>query len=56
MQGEEQKAALKDLIAWSKRAPTALLCFEREPAHCHRRIVAGKMRGFAVEDLFVPPV
>jgi uncharacterized protein (DUF488 family) len=56
MQGEEQKAALKDLIAWSKRAPTALLCFEREPAHCHRRIVAGKMGGFAVEDLFVPPV
>jgi len=55
MQEREPKSALKDLIAWAEQAPTALLCFEREPAHCHRRIVAGKMRGFTIEDLFVPP-
>jgi len=34
--------------------PAALLCFEAEAAHCHRRIVAerlGAMDTFEVEDL-----
>ena len=32
-----------------------LLCFERDPAQCHRRIVAERLaaRGIAVTDLFV---
>ncbi|MCJ2037096.1 DUF488 family protein [Methylobacterium sp. J-068] len=43
--------ALCDLAA---RAPTCLLCFERDPALCHRRVLAERMvgRGFAIVDLF----
>lgn len=43
--------ALADLAA---RGPTCLLCFEREPERCHRRILAERLaeRGFAVVDLF----
>jgi hypothetical protein len=34
--------------------PTALLCYEADAAHCHRRIVAGRLTeaaDFEVEDL-----
>ncbi|TPQ48698.1 hypothetical protein C2U72_22400 [Prosthecomicrobium hirschii] len=49
------QSSLKKLadVAESKR--TCLLCFERLPETCHRRIVAEHLvhRGFAVVDLFV---
>ena len=44
----------KDLVRESK---ACLLCFERDPAHCHRRIVAGLVceeTGQTVADLAVP--
>lgn len=43
--------ALCDLAA---RAPTCLLCFERDPARCHRRVLAERLegRGFLTVDLF----
>ncbi|KQP73115.1 MULTISPECIES: DUF488 domain-containing protein [unclassified Methylobacterium] len=46
--------ALDDLCALAARAPTCLLCFERDPAHCHRRVLAERMaeRGFISVDLF----
>ena len=47
-------AALDDLAAMAERAPTCLLCFERDPARCHRRLLAERLapRGFVVSDLF----
>ncbi|WP_430912288.1 DUF488 family protein [Methylobacterium sp. sgz302541] len=46
--------ALDALAALAARAPTCLLCFERDPALCHRRVLAERLgpRGFAVIDLF----
>ena len=43
--------ALADLAA---RAPTCLLCFERDPACCHRRVLSERLeaRGFTTVDLF----
>ena len=46
-------AMAKDLVRESK---ACLLCFERDPAHCHRRIVAGLVceeTGQTVADLAV---
>jgi uncharacterized protein (DUF488 family) len=45
--------ALADLAA---SRPVCLLCFERDPALCHRRLLAERLkpRGFNVVDLFVP--
>lgn len=47
-------AALDDLVALAERAPTCLFCFERDPARCHRRLLAERLapRGFTVTDLF----
>jgi uncharacterized protein (DUF488 family) len=47
-------AALDALDAMAGAAPTCLLCFERDPARCHRRVLAERLaaRGFAVSDLF----
>jgi uncharacterized protein (DUF488 family) len=46
----EQLAALA-----SVEGPVCLLCFERDPAQCHRRIVAERLkeRGFGTVDLTV---
>ncbi|WP_419830751.1 DUF488 family protein [Methylobacterium sp.] len=46
--------ALDELAAMAAAAPTCLLCFERDPARCHRRVLAERLadRGFAVTDLF----
>ena len=40
--------------ALARAAPTCLLCFERDPARCHRRVLAERLeaRGFVVSDLF----
>jgi uncharacterized protein (DUF488 family) len=45
--------ALRDLEALAREQPVCLLCFERDPAHCHRRILAQRLgeRGFECVDL-----
>jgi len=47
-------AALDELASMAEAAPVCLLCFERDPALCHRRVLAERLaeRGFAVTDLF----
>ena len=46
--------ALDALAELAARAPTCLLCFERDPARCHRRVLAERLeaRGFVTHDLF----
>lgn len=46
---------LRDLVETVQVAPTCLLCFEQNPATCHRAIVAQEIYeklGFSVLDLF----
>ena len=45
--------ALQDLEALARAQPVCLLCFERDPAHCHRRILAQRLgeKGFECVDL-----
>ena len=52
---EGARRALTELTALAASRPVCLLCFERDPAQCHRRIVAERLaaRGIAVTDLFV---
>ncbi|MCJ2021383.1 DUF488 domain-containing protein [Methylobacterium sp. E-065] len=47
------QTALDDLSAMAEAAPLCLLCFERDPSVCHRRILSERLtaRGFAVRDL-----
>ena len=49
-------AALEDLAALAAERPVCLLCFERDPALCHRRLLAEQLapRGFSATDLFAP--
>lgn len=46
--------ALDALADLGERVPVCLLCFEREPARCHRRVLAERLeaRGFRTVDLF----
>ena len=49
--------ALADLglaVAIARDAPCCLLCFEREPEHCHRLLVAERMQAPRVEHLHPP--
>jgi len=45
---------LEALRALAAEAPTCLLCFEREPALCHRRVLAERLsdHGLSMVDLF----
>jgi uncharacterized protein (DUF488 family) len=55
---EELTALAKTSIARSSR-PLCLLCYERDPAHCHRQRLADELRarlGLKVEHLFCSPV
>ena len=49
------QAQLEELAELAGTEPIRLLCFERDPAQCHRRIVAERLekRGFKTVDLFV---
>ena len=49
------QAQLEELAELAGGVPICLLCFERDPAQCHRRIVAERLakRGFRTVDLFV---
>lgn len=39
----ETRAALLDAAELVQRTPTALVCFERNPQHCHRNLVAQRL-------------
>ncbi|GJE69563.1 DUF488 domain-containing protein [Methylorubrum podarium] len=46
--------ALDALAELAARQPVCLLCFERDPARCHRRVLAERLapRGFETVDLY----
>jgi len=55
---DELTALAKGLMARSGR-PLCLLCYERDPAHCHRQRLAEELHarlGLKVEHLFCAPV
>jgi uncharacterized protein (DUF488 family) len=55
---DELAALAKASIARSRR-PLCLLCYERDPAHCHRQRLAEELHarlGLEVEHLFCSPV
>jgi uncharacterized protein (DUF488 family) len=52
---DRAEAALDSLAELAESRPVCLLCFERDPATCHRRLLAERLagRGFKAVDLFV---
>jgi len=55
LDSDDVQASLRELMAVAGEMSTCLLCFERDPATCHRSVVAGEMSqrdGFEVFDLF----
>jgi uncharacterized protein (DUF488 family) len=55
---DELTALAKALVARSSR-PLCLLCYERDPAHCHRQRLADELNArlaLKVEHLFCAPV
>ena len=55
MGGTEPQAALAEARALTRHGHACLLCFERDPARCHRRLVAEMLAaggGMEVVDLF----
>jgi uncharacterized protein (DUF488 family) len=55
---DELTALAKTSLARSGR-PICLMCYERDPAHCHRQRLAAELHsrlGIKVEDLFCAPV
>lgn len=53
-EAQAQAARMRELIA---EMPSALLCFERDPAVCHRTLlIAAEGEGVEVEDLFADPI
>jgi uncharacterized protein (DUF488 family) len=43
MAGAEAQAGLAQALATAHERPSCLLCYERDPRHCHRSIVADAM-------------
>jgi uncharacterized protein (DUF488 family) len=56
----EAVEAMEELVALVKKGkPVCLLCFERDPGHCHRSRIAEVVRErtrVAVSDLIPPPL
>ena len=56
----EAQHELEELTALAKYGrPLCLLCYERDPAHCHRQRLAAELHkrlGIKVENLFCAPV
>ncbi|WP_243375592.1 DUF488 family protein [Microvirga solisilvae] len=52
---DEAQAAFQDLEAMAGAKPICLLCFERDPVNCHRRVLAQRLEklGFETVDLTV---
>ncbi|MFC4174374.1 DUF488 family protein [Microvirga sp. GCM10011540] len=48
--------ALEELTVLAESRPVCLLCFERDPANCHRRVLAQRLaaKGLEIVDLSVP--
>jgi uncharacterized protein (DUF488 family) len=45
-----------EMIELAKEKPSALLCFERDPAHCHRTLLLDAVAGEAeIVDLYASP-
>lgn len=54
MEGDRPQAELAQAISLTPQTPVCLFCFERDPAHCHRRLVAEMIQaetGQSVVDL-----
>lgn len=50
----EAQAQAARMLALAAEKPSALLCFEREPGHCHRTLLLATVaEGAEVVDLFV---
>jgi len=51
----ESNSALRDLSRIARGSRTCMMCFERNPIHCHRTIVAQRLAafGYVAFDLFV---
>jgi len=50
----EAQLQLAEALAIARERSAALLCYEADAAHCHRRIVAGRLaraEAFEIEDL-----
>ena len=52
----EALVALADATELAEKRPSALLCYEADPAQCHRRILTDRLeaQGFEVTDLRIP--
>ncbi len=52
---EAAGAAMDEVTELARTQPVCLLCFERDPAFCHRRLLAERLaeRGLTAVDLFV---
>ena len=52
----EAVTALRDLAELAAERPSALLCYEADPAQCHRRILTDRLadQGFEAVDLRIP--
>ena len=52
----EAALALADAADLAGKRPSALLCYEADPAQCHRRILTDRLadQGFEVTDLRIP--
>ena len=53
--GDRPQAELAQAVSLARTERVCLLCFERDPAHCHRRLVAkiiAERTGQQVVDLF----
>jgi len=49
----EAQAAAAQMLALAAERPSALLCYERDPRHCHRRLLIEAVgEGVEVVDLF----
>lgn len=49
----EAQAAAAQMLALAAERPSALLCYERDPSHCHRRLLVEAVgQGVEVVDLF----
>lgn len=56
LEAADAQAEMAMLADQARESPSALLCFERQPAECHRSILFEELRApdLSVEHLFVP--
>ena len=55
LDSDDAQESLRELMAVAGKMSTCLLCFERDPATCHRSAIANEMsqrHGFEVFDLY----